>query len=124
MNPHQVWRAVLGELRPAMTPAAFEAWLQDAHALGGTGGTFAIAAPDDLAREWLAARFGDRIEAALERVTGRRVELAVVVEGARPGGRAARRHDPADAAVGHPPRHPDGVPARREPNNPGEPARR
>jgi DNA-binding transcriptional ArsR family regulator len=124
MNPHQVWQAVLGELRSAMAPATFETWVQNVRAVGQDDGTFTIAAPNSFAQEWLAGRFAEQIEATLARILGRCVELAVVVEDWRPGGPAERRHDLAAEAVGHVPRHPDDIPVSWDENDARERARR
>ncbi len=79
MDAKQVWRAALGELQVALSPANFETWLRDTHLVEVDEQRFRIAVPNAFAKDWLEGRYRSLISQTLARVVGYSVLVEFVV---------------------------------------------
>ena len=79
MDAKQVWRAALGELQVALSPANFETWLRDTHLVEVDEQRFRIAVPNAFAKDWLEGRYRSLISQTLARVVGYSVQVEFVV---------------------------------------------
>ncbi|MFO1540144.1 MAG: chromosomal replication initiator protein DnaA [Chloroflexota bacterium] len=86
MDVKQVWRAALGELQIALSPANFETWMRDTSLVAVEENRFTVAAPNGFARDWIDARYRSLISQTLARVVGYSVIVDLIV-----------REGPADA---------------------------
>jgi chromosomal replication initiator protein len=75
MDAKQVWRAALGELQVALSPANFETWLRDTHLVEVDEQRFRIAVPNAFAKDWLEGRYRSLISQTLARVVGYSVQV-------------------------------------------------
>ncbi len=94
MDAKQVWRAALGELQVALSPANFETWLRDTQLVDVDDNHFRIAVPNGFAKDWLDTRYRSLISQTLARIVGYSVQVEFVVRSAPQ--EAAR---PADGAT-------------------------
>ena len=113
MDTRQVWRAALGELQVALSPANFETWLRDTTLVDVDDNRFRIAVPNGFAKDWLETRYRPLISQTLARIVGYStvVEFVTVASPAaggaapdparsgRPGARACRDRPAAPQAV-------------------------
>ncbi len=79
MDAKQVWRAALGELQVALSPANFETWLRDTHLVEVDEQRFRIAVPNAFAKDWLEGRYRALISQTLARVVGYSVQVEFVI---------------------------------------------
>jgi chromosomal replication initiator protein len=102
MDAKQVWRAALGELQVALSPANFETWLRDTQLVDVDDSHFRIAVPNGFAKDWLDTRYRSLISQTLARIVGYSVQVEFVVRSAPPD--AARLADgaPAPPVAGRP----------------------
>ena len=115
MDAKHVWRAALGELQVALSPANFETWLRDTQLVDVDDNHFRIAVPNGFAKDWLDTRYRSLISQTLARIVGYSVQVEFVVRSAPP--EAARVTDgasPAPAGV-----RPAAQPVRLEPTRVG-----
>jgi chromosomal replication initiator protein len=70
MDARQVWRAALGELQVALSPANFETWLKDTSLVDVDDNRFTIAVPNAFARDFLESRYRSLISQTLARIVG------------------------------------------------------
>ena len=70
MDTRQVWRAALGELQVALSPANFETWLRDTTLVDVDDNRFRIAVPNGFAKDWLETRYRPLISQTLARIVG------------------------------------------------------
>ncbi len=82
MDAKQVWRAALGELQVALSPANFETWLRDTQLVDVDDNRFRIAVPNGFAKDWLDTRYRSLISQTLARIVGYSVQVEFSV---RPG---------------------------------------
>ncbi len=79
MDAKQVWRAALGELQVALSPANFETWLRDTQLVDVDDNRFRIAVPNGFAKDWLDTRYRSLISQTLARIVGYSVLVEFVV---------------------------------------------
>jgi len=79
MDARQVWRAALGELQVALSPANYETWLKDTALVDVDDNRFTIAVPNGFARDFLEGRYRSLISQTLARVVGYSVVVEFVV---------------------------------------------
>ncbi len=79
MTSDQAWQATLGELQLQMTRATFNTWLKDARFLAQEDNLFFVSVPSAYAKDWLENRLYGTIQATLQRIMGRELELRFVV---------------------------------------------
>ncbi len=84
MDAKQVWRAALGELQVALSPANFETWLRDTQLVDVDDNHFRIAVPNGFAKDWLDTRYRSLISQTLARIVGYSVQVEFVVRSAPP----------------------------------------
>ncbi len=79
MDAKQVWRAALGELQVALSPANYETWLRQTALIDVEDNRFRIAVPNGFAKDWLEQRYRPLISQTLARVVGYSVVVEFVV---------------------------------------------
>ncbi|MEO5883978.1 MAG: chromosomal replication initiator protein DnaA [Candidatus Limnocylindrales bacterium] len=79
MDAKQVWRAALGELQVALSPANYETWLRDTQLINVEEQLFRIAVPNGFAKDWLETRYRSLISQTLARVVGYSVQVEFVI---------------------------------------------
>ncbi len=79
MDAKQVWRAALGELQVALSPANYETWLRDTQLVDVDDNRFRIAVPNGFAKDWLDTRYRSLISQTLARIVGYSVQVEFVV---------------------------------------------
>jgi chromosomal replication initiator protein len=84
MDARQVWRAALGELQVALSPANFETWLKDTSLADVDDNRFTISVPNGFSRDFLEGRYKSLISQTLARVVGYSVVVDFVVAEAPP----------------------------------------
>src|SRR4249920_980085 len=84
MDAKHVWRAALGELQVALSPANFETWLRDTQLVDVDDNRFRIAVPNGFAKDWLDTRYRSLISQTLARIVGYSVQVEFVVRTAPP----------------------------------------
>ena len=119
MDAKQVWRAALGELQVALSPANFETWLRDTQLVDVDDNRFRIAVPNGFAKDWLDTRYRSLISQTLARIVGYSVQVEFVVRSAPPEA-ARRRARPRHAGRARPSRE---RPSRSGSSRPGSAAR-
>ncbi len=87
MDAKHIWRAALGELQVALSPANFETWLRHTSLVDVDDTRFQIAVPNGFAKDWLEARYRPLISQTLARIVGYSVQVEFVVR--EDAGRAA-----------------------------------
>jgi chromosomal replication initiator protein len=95
MDAKQVWRAALGELQVALSPANYETWLKETQLVDVDDHRFTIAVPNGFAKDWLESRYRSLISQTLARVVGYSVQVEFVVTATAV---AMDGHDGADGA--------------------------
>lgn len=93
MEAQTVWRSVLSQLQPTMTPANFDNWLRPTRGLECEDNLLTIGVPTTFGREWLEQRLSTVIRKTLVQV-GRPeldVRFQVMSELAETGARRGRR---------------------------------
>ena len=99
MDAKQVWRAALGELQVALSPANYETWVRDTQLIDVDDQRFKIAVPNGFAKDWLESRYRSLISQTLARIVGYSVQVEFVVGATRTEGPSAEpANDPADTA--------------------------
>ena len=89
MDAKHIWRAALGELQVALSPANFETWLRHTSLVDVDDTRFRIAVPNGFAKDWLETRYRPLISQTLARIVGYSVQVEFVVrEDAGAAGRA------------------------------------
>jgi chromosomal replication initiator protein len=80
LTAESLWNEVSGRLKGALNETTFRTWFDDVVGLELTDDEFAVAVPNDFAREWIEGHFLGLINAAVRDATGheRRVQLRVV----------------------------------------------
>jgi chromosomal replication initiator protein len=79
MDAKQVWRAALGELQVALSPANFETWLRDTSILDVDDNLFRISVPNGFAKDWLESRYRSLISQTLARIVGYSAQVEFIV---------------------------------------------
>ncbi len=79
MDAKHIWRAALGELQVALSPANFETWLRHTSLVDVDDTRFQIAVPNGFAKDWLEARYRSLISQTLARIVGYSVSVEFVV---------------------------------------------
>ena len=79
MDAKHIWRAALGELQVALSPANFETWLRHTALLDVDDTRFRIAVPNGFAKDWLETRYRPLISQTLARIVGYSVQVEFVV---------------------------------------------
>jgi len=67
-EPDAVWRAVLGDLRPVLTPENYDAWLATARVIARTDELLRVGVPASFQREWLERKLHGQVMGALGRL--------------------------------------------------------
>src|SRR3989304_6107390 len=75
MDAKQVWRAALGELQVALSPANFETWLKETALVAVEDDRFRVAVPHGFAKDWPPNRYRSLIAQTLARVVGYSVNV-------------------------------------------------
>ena len=70
LNQDHIWTAVQEELRFQLAKPSYETWLKNTSLVSSEGGSFRIAVPSKLAKDWLEDRFAGLIQETLQAVTG------------------------------------------------------
>ncbi len=96
MDAKQVWRAALGELQVALSPANFETWLRETQLVDVDDNRFRISVPNGFAKDWLDTRYRSLISQTLARIVGYSVQVEFVVRSSPP--EAVKAVDPGAAA--------------------------
>ncbi|WIG57842.1 MAG: Chromosomal replication initiator protein DnaA [Ktedonobacterales bacterium] len=101
MNTAHVWRAAQERLRQQMTRAQYDTWLRGTWLTLDANGISSLCVRTTFAKELLETRFRDRIEAAINEVTGQRSTLRIVVaaDDERDAERNAERVDAGDVDI-------------------------
>lgn len=86
MTPHELWRAVLGELELAISPANFKTWFGQTQLQSFESGTITISVPNAIAKTWLENKYQKQIIQSIERILGQPVQKIVfrIESAARP----------------------------------------
>jgi len=84
MDAKQVWRAALGELQVALSPANFETWLRETQLVDVDDNRFRISVPNGFAKDWLDTRYRSLISQTLARIVGYSVQVEFVVRSSPP----------------------------------------
>jgi len=79
MDAKHIWRAALGELQVALSPANFETWLRHTSLVDVDDTRFRISVPNGFAKDWLETRYRPLISQTLARVVGYSVQVEFVV---------------------------------------------
>ena len=79
MDAKHIWRAALGELQVALSPANFETWLRHTSLVDVDDTRFQIAVPNGFAKDWLETRYRSLISQTLARIVGYSVAVEFVV---------------------------------------------
>ena len=79
MDTRHIWRAALGELQVALSPANFETWLRHTSLVEVDDTRFRIAVPNGFAKDWLETRYRSLISQTLARIVGYSVAVEFVV---------------------------------------------
>ncbi|MFM2104969.1 MAG: hypothetical protein RL338_1, partial [Chloroflexota bacterium] len=82
MDAKQVWRAALGELQVALSPANYETWLRDTNLDDVDENRFRISVPNGFVKDWLETRYRSLISQTLARIVGYSVQVEFVVASA------------------------------------------
>ncbi len=98
MDAKQVWRAALGELQVALSPANYETWLRDTQLVDVDDNRFRISVPNGFAKDWLDTRYRSLISQTLARIVGYSVQVEFVVRSGPPAG-AGGSETPARGAT-------------------------
>ena len=75
MGAREVWRAVLGELQLQLTRATFETWLKHTEGVHRDDQSFVVEVPTPFAVAWLERRMYQSIQATLEKITKRPLDV-------------------------------------------------
>jgi len=89
MDAKHIWRAALGELQVALSPANFETWLRHTALVDVSDNRFRIAVPNGFAKDWLETRYRSLISQTLARIVGYSVVVEFVVAPEATSGSAA-----------------------------------
>ena len=76
----EAWQLVLGRLRPDMSKALFETWVEPLHPLRYHNGIATIGAANPYGRDWVDSRLKSSLARLLEGVYGTPVQVELVVE--------------------------------------------
>ena len=79
LDTRHIWRAALGELQVALSPANFETWLRHTSLVEVDDTRFRIAVPNGFAKDWLETRYRSLISQTLARIVGYSVAVEFVV---------------------------------------------
>jgi chromosomal replication initiator protein len=79
LDTRHIWRAALGELQVALSPANFETWLRHTSLVDVDDTRFRIAVPNGFAKDWLETRYRSLISQTLARIVGYSVAVEFVV---------------------------------------------
>jgi chromosomal replication initiator protein len=79
MDAKHIWRAALGELQVALSPANFETWLRHTSLVDVDDTRFRIAVPNGFAKDWLETRYRPLISQTLARIVGYSVQVEFLV---------------------------------------------
>ena len=79
MDAKHIWRAALGELQVALSPANFETWLRHTSLVEVDDTRFRIAVPNGFAKDWLESRYRPLISQTLARIVGYSVQVEFLV---------------------------------------------
>ena len=75
----EAWQLVLGRLRPEMSKALFETWVEPLRALSYRGGVVTLGAANPYGRDWVDSRLKSSLASLLAGVYGGPVQVEVVV---------------------------------------------
>ncbi len=79
MDAKHIWRAALGELQVALSPANFETWLRHTSLVDVDDTRFQVAVPNGFAKDWLDTRYRSLISQTLARIVGYSVAVDFIV---------------------------------------------
>lgn len=91
MTPHELWRAVLGELELSLSQANFKTWFGHTQLQSFENGCITISVPNAVAKTYLENKHQKQIIHSVERILGQPVQKVVfrIESGARPAVQAA-----------------------------------
>lgn len=75
----QAWEMVLSQLRPEMSRALYETWVQPLRPVTYCEGTFTLSAVNPYTRDWVESRLSSRITRLLEGLYQQPVQLKILV---------------------------------------------
>lgn len=75
----KAWQMVKAELAVDIPKASFDTWVKDADAVGFEAGQLTVCVRNAYARDWLADRLNDKIEAMLKNFTHEAIKVRFVV---------------------------------------------
>jgi hypothetical protein len=78
-GPQEAWQMVMGRLRPEMSKALFETWVEPLRPLGFQQGVFTLGAANPYGRDWVESRLNSSLARLFEGVYGSPVRVQVVV---------------------------------------------
>jgi chromosomal replication initiator protein len=78
-NIHDLWDKALVEIQKKLSKPSFETWLKSTKAHSLQGSSLTITAPNDFARDWLEAHYGNLISETLYSLTGEELEIKFII---------------------------------------------
>ena len=81
MRPDQIWQAALGELQLQLTKSTFDTWLSGVALLSSDDDVFVLGVENGYAKDWLESRLMSTLKRTLAGITGKAIEVRVVVYG-------------------------------------------
>lgn len=73
------WTQTLALIAKELSKPSYETWLKSTRALALYDNTLVVAAPNEFAREWIEARYTPLLQRALHQVTGRDLNLSLII---------------------------------------------
>lgn len=105
MTTQELWRAVLGELELAISPANFKTWFGQAQLQSFEGGSIIISVPNGVAKTWLETKYNKQIILSVERILCQPVQKIVVKIESAAGRQAAQAAAAAMQIAAQPQQH-------------------
>ncbi|WP_019394659.1 chromosomal replication initiator protein DnaA [Priestia filamentosa] len=78
-NIHDLWDKALVEIQKKLSKPSFETWLKSTKAHSLQGSSLTVTAPNDFARDWLEAHYGNLISETLYSLTGEELEIKFII---------------------------------------------
>jgi chromosomal replication initiator protein len=78
-SPTLLWDQALADLRARLDDAAFSTWIEPVQLVSHDGNVIVLSAPSLFVRDWLINTYLDPIAEALGRLTGREVDVEIVL---------------------------------------------
>ncbi len=78
-NLETIWQEVLLIIQEQLNTPTFETWFKNTQAVEINSDSLTVSVPSSFAKDWLEKRHQQTLEAALEDIVGRKIELKMVV---------------------------------------------